>query len=126
VAPGICGNQQAADLALDLVVAPFADPALHQPSLIVEEVLRRPSVVTERAPDGEVVVDGDGIRQSVVADSPVDIAGVLAELKLRRVHADDDQPERRVSAIPLLHVRGRPNPIDARVLPEIHDHDLPA
>jgi hypothetical protein len=91
---GVCVYQQAPDLALDGVVAPLSDPAPNQASAIVEEVLRRPRVVAERAPDGEVVVDGDGIRQFVVADSAVDVAGVLAELKLGRVHADDDQPRR--------------------------------
>jgi hypothetical protein len=56
----VCGHQQAPDLALDVVVASLADPAPNEAAAIVEEVRRRPCVVAERAPDGEVVVDGVG------------------------------------------------------------------
>src|SRR5262249_40273733 len=99
LAPWVRGNQHPSDLALDFVVAPFSDPPPHEASALIEEVFRWPRVVPERAPDGEVIVDGNRIRQSVVTNPSVDVAGVLAKLKLWRVHADHDQPERRVRLI---------------------------
>jgi len=72
------------------------------------------------------VVDGNWIGQSMVTNASVDVVDVLAKLKLRRGHTDDDQPERCVHAIPSLDVRGRANPVHARVLPEIDEHDVPA
>ena len=62
----------------------------------------------------------------MVTNPSVDVFGALAELELRRVHADDDQTERRVVAIPCLDVGRSPNPVDARVLPEVHEYDFPA
>jgi len=53
--------------------------------------------VPERAPDGEVIVDGDWIRQPMAKNSSVDGFDVLAKRKFWRVHADDNQSERRVS-----------------------------
>ena len=86
------GYQEPPDLGLDLVVAPLAHPALDQPSLTVEEVLRRPGVVAQGPPDRELIVDRDRIGQPVVANPTVDVLGALAELELRRVHSDTTRP----------------------------------
>jgi hypothetical protein len=55
----IGGCQQPPDLGFDLVVLPLGHPPLHQLSLTVEKVLRRPSVVAQSAPDRELIVDRD-------------------------------------------------------------------
>src|SRR5205085_5151930 len=70
--PRLRRNQETPDLALDLVVASLADPAAHESPTIVEEVLRRPGIIPERAPDGKTVVDGDRVRHPMIADFSVD------------------------------------------------------
>jgi hypothetical protein len=102
VDPRLRGNQETPNLALDLVVAPFSDPSTHQPPTTIEEVFRRPRVVSERAPNREVVVESNRIRQAMVADAAVDVLRASAEIEFRGVYADNDQTERPVITIPRL------------------------
>ena len=60
----------------------------------------------------------------MVANPPVDVLGALAELELGRVHADHDQAERGVVAIPRLDEWRGADPVDAGVLPEVDQDDL--
>jgi len=81
-------------------------------------------MIVERAPDRVVVVDGDRIGQTMIADPTFDVLGAFAEFEFRRVDADHDQAERRVLPIPRLDVRRSPNPVDAGVFPEVDQHDF--
>ena len=55
-----------------------------------------------------------------------DVAGVLLERELGRVHADDHQPVVAVPLVPRAQVRQRAHAVDARVGPEVDQHDLAA
>jgi hypothetical protein len=50
----------------------------------------------------------------------------VLERKLRRVHADHDQPLILVLLMPGADVAERAEPVDARVCPEVDEDDLPA
>ena len=55
-----------------------------------------------------------------------DVAGVALERELGRVHADDDQAVAAVARVPGLEVGQRAQAVDARVGPEVDEHDLAA
>ena len=61
-----------------------------------------------------------------VAYCPPDVAGLVLERELWRVHADDDETVPPVRVVPRLHVRQLAEAVDARVRPEVHEHDLSA
>jgi len=119
-------EQEPPDLHLDLGVAALAHPPLHQLATGIEEVLRRPGVVAEGLPRGEVVVEGDRVGEPVLTNPTIDVLGPLSELELGRVHADHDQAAAGVVAVPRLDVGRGANPVDAGVLPDIEQHDLAA
>jgi hypothetical protein len=89
VDPRLSGNQETPNLALDFVVAPFFDPSTHQPPATVKEVCRRPRVVSERAPNREVVVESNRIRQATIADARSMFSGRLSN-RIPGVYADND------------------------------------
>ncbi len=60
----------------------------------------------------------------MIADRTVDVLGALPELELGRVHADHDQAAVDVIAVPRLDVGRGADPVDAGVLPEVHQDDL--
>jgi len=62
----------------------------------------------------------------MVANPTVDVLGALAELELGHMHADHDQAELGVVAIPRLDVGRGADPVDAGVLPEVDQNDLAA
>src|SRR6185436_77871 len=54
------------------------------------------------------------------------VVGILLERELRRVDADDDESLVAVLLGPRAKVAERAEPVDARVRPEVDEHDLPA
>jgi len=60
----------------------------------------------------------------MIANPSVNVLGALAALELRCVHADHDQAERGVLAMPCLDIGRRTNPVDAGVLPDVDQDDL--
>src|SRR5262245_55597592 len=66
-------NQQPPNFLFDLFVAALADPRLHESALRVEQVLRWPCVVVERAPDHVAAVDRNRIREPMVANAAIDV-----------------------------------------------------
>ena len=62
-----------------------------EPALAIDEIVRRPIMVVERAPDGVIVVERDRIADIEIAHGPPDIGGILLECELRRVDADHDE-----------------------------------
>ena len=75
----------------DCVVLAFAEMVVADAALRVDEVVRRPVLVVEGAPDRVVVVDRDRIVDSKSCVGLRDVVDVLLEGELRRVHADHHQ-----------------------------------
>src|SRR5262249_53312509 len=73
-----------------------------------------------------IVVDGDRIGEPVVANPAVDVLRARAEVELGRMHADHDQAELGVIAVPRLDVGRGSDPVDAGVLPEVDQDHLAA
>ncbi|MCY1401498.1 hypothetical protein D9M71_166180 [compost metagenome] len=95
-------------------------------SVGVDEVVRRPVLVVEGAPDRVVVVDGDRIVDAELAHRLGHIAYIALEGEFRRVHADHHQPLVAVFVRPGFHVGQGAQAVDAGVGPEIHQHHLAA
>ena len=119
-------GEQPADLAFRLGVFPFAEMMPADLPLGVHEIVRRPELVVEGFPDRHVVVECDGILDVELLDRRAHVLDVLFERELRRMHAEHDETRVLVVAIPGIHVRHRAQAVDARVRPEIDDHDLAA
>jgi hypothetical protein len=107
------------------VVLALAELMLTNASPRVDEIERRPVVVVEGAPDCVVAVERDRVLDAHLSRSPTDVLDIALESKLRRMDADHDQP------LPILlrpgaHIRQRAQPVDARVGPELDQHDFAA
>src|SRR6185437_16839831 len=79
-----------------------------------------------RVPNGIAVVDGDRIRDAEARNGAPDVADIALEGELRVMHADYDQAVVLVLFGPRLDVRQRAQTVDARVCPDIEQHDLAA
>ena len=89
----------------------------------VDQVLRGPVLVAVRAPVGEVVVLRDRVAQPVALDRLPHVPRVPLERELGRVHADDGETVAAVAGVPGAERRQRPEAVDARVGPEVDQHD---
>ena len=110
----------------DVVVRALAEMVMTNATLRVDEKVRRPKLVVERAPDGERAVDRHRIGHAELLNGVAHVVDVLFERELRRMHADDDQPVILVLVGPRLNVGKRAKAVDARVRPEVDDDDLAA
>ena len=98
---GVAGlGQQRADRLLGLLVGALAEVDVADLAVGVDQVLRRPVLVRERGPGAELVVLDHRVVDPVLVDRVGDVAGVLLERELGRVHADDRQPVVAVLARP--------------------------
>ena len=95
-------------------------------ALGVDEIVGRPVLVLEGAPDGEIIVHGDRIVDAQAAHRVADVGLGLLEGELGRVDADDDQALVLVLLGPGANVGQGAQAVDAGVGPEIDDHDLAA
>ena len=120
--PGVA--QQPLNHPLALFVATLAELVMPDSSVGVGDVYGGPVVVAERAPHPVVAVDRDRIPDPHVPHGFADVVDVLLERELGCVHADGDEPAIVVLRGPRANVRERAKPIDARVRPEIDEHDL--
>ena len=118
--------EQRADRLLGGVVLALAEVRVADLALGVDQVLGRPVLVAPGVPGAVVVVLRDRVAQPAAGDRVAHVAGVLLELELRRVDADDGQPAVAVALVPGPQVRQRADAVDARVGPEVDQHDLPA
>ena len=118
--------EERSDARLRRVVGAFAEVVVAQVAAPVDQVLRRPVLVPERVPGPVVVVERHRVRDSEPAHGAADVARHVLERELGRVHADHDEALVVVRLVPGLHVRQRAQAVDARVRPEVDQHDLAA
>lgn len=83
-------------------------------------------MIVERAPDRVVVVERHGIDDSQIVNGASHIVGIFFEGEFRRVNAQHHEAMVLVLGGPGLDVGQRPQAVDARVGPEIDQHDLAA
>ena len=112
--------------ALGLRVVALAEVRVADLAVGVDQVLGRPVLVAPGIPGAVVVVLRDRVAQVVAGDRVLDVAGVLLEAELGRVDADDRQPAVAVALVPSLDVGQRAQAVDARVGPEVDQHDAAA
>src|SRR5262245_2590802 len=93
-------------------------------ALGIDEIVRRPVLVAESAPDRIVVVDRHRIGDFEIRDGTPDISANLFECEFRRVHADYDQTLILVFLPPGTNVGQRPQAVDAGVGPEVDENDF--
>src|SRR5829696_1214818 len=123
LAPGF--PEQLLDDPFALLVPAFAEVVVLDPAFGVADVDRRPVVVVECAPDAVVAVERDRVVDPHVGRGPADVVDVSLERELGRVHADDDEALVAVLLVPRPDIAERPEPVDARVGPEVDEDDLP-
>ncbi len=118
--------EQLADHVLGVVVVAFAEMRVADVALAIGDVVGGPVLVAERVPDVHLVVERDRPRDVVTLDRVVDVGVDVLEVELGRVDADDDEPGGPVAVVPRPDVRERTLTVDARVRPEVVQHDLAA
>ena len=94
-------------------------------AVLVDKVLGWPVLVLEGAPGLVVVVLRYRVLQVVVVPCHDDVLRQLLELELRRVYAQDHEPLVGILVVPLLYIGECPDAVDARIGPEVDQHDLP-
>ncbi len=117
-------GQQALDRLLGLIVMALARMQVPDAPLGVDQVVGRPIVVVKGAPQLAVVVDGDRIGDAEIPDGLFDIGLVALKGEFRGVDADDNQALIAIGLVPGLHIGQRAQTVDARIGPEIDQHDL--
>jgi len=111
--------------SLGLLVGALAEMVEADAPVAIDEVEGRPVVVLERPPDGEVVVQDDGVADVQFGDSAAHIVEVVLEPELGRVDADDEEPAVAIAIVPRPDVRQRAKPVHARVRPEVDEDEAP-
>src|SRR5262252_3145149 len=89
----------------------------------VDEIQRGPVIVPEGPPDRVVAVDHDRVPDAHLLHRTTDVVHVPFEWELGRVDADHDEPF-LVPLRPGAKVWQRAEPVDARIGPEIDEHDF--
>ena len=93
-------------------------------ALGVDEIVRRPILIVEGAPDRVVVVDRDGIGDLQIGDRLLHVVDALLEGEFGRVHADHDEALVLVLLGPGADVGDGTQAVDAGIGPEVDEHDL--
>ena len=125
-AASVADAEQRPDRLLRLRVAALAEVVVADPALPVDQVLGRPVLVRVVRPGGVLVVLDDRVGDPEPLDRGGDVRGDVLESELGRVDADDHEPVAVVGPVPRLEVRQRAQAVDARVRPEVDQHDLAA
>src|SRR4051794_4401679 len=93
-------------------------------ALAIGDVVGRPVLVVELLPNRHVAVERDRPRDVVTFDCILHVLLDLLEVELGRVDPDHDEAVTRVAIEPRPQLRERPRAVDARVRPEVVEHDL--
>ena len=118
-------EQELLDDHLGHRVLPLTEVMEADPPLCVGDVDGRPEVIREGAPDAVVAVDRDRVLDAEGPRVRDDVVQVPLEAELGGVDADDRQAGVRVLRGPGTHVGEGPEPVDARVRPEVDEDDAP-
>ncbi len=94
------------------------------PPRLINQKFARPKPVLVSVGDRKVAVHHDRIRQPQPLDRLKDVLRIHRKPVLRRVNPDDHQIVGRISPLPLLQIRQRPQTIHATVLEEIQQDDF--
>ena len=116
--------EQSSDQRLGLRVFALAEVGVADVALLVDQVLGRPVLVRVVVPGLVVVVLHDRIGDAEPLDGRPHVRRHMLEGELRRVHADDHEPLVVIRGVPRLQVGERAQAVDARVRPEVDEHDL--
>ena len=103
--------QQLSNAHFRFFVIAFAEVMIAHAPCRIDEVERRPIVMTEPTPDRAVVVDGNGIRDASLLCGPSHVVDVFLKREFWCVHADDDQPVFFVPRGPGADVRQCAKPV---------------
>ena len=85
-----------------------------------------PVVVVEGAPDAIIAVNSDRVSHVHLLRRPAHVVDVFLERELRRVRTDYNQSLVAVFVGQGAHIGKGAEPVDARISPEIDEHDFPA
>ena len=118
---GLAQKRPKGSLALGVVA--LAELGVADLTVRVDQILRGPVLIAPGVPGAVAVVLHDGVAQAVGRDRLGDVPGVLLERELRRLDADDVEAIAMVGRVEALEERQRPDAVDARVRPEIDEHD---
>src|SRR4051812_15361862 len=105
--------QELLDRSLALLVVALAEVVKTDSTDAIDEVKGGPILVRQRSPDGEVVVDDDGVVDAQPTGRLPHVVEVMLEPELGAVHADDDEPAVAISLSPRSDVRQCAQPVDA-------------
>src|SRR5882724_1830512 len=95
-------------------------------ALCVDDIMGRPVLIVEPPPDRIVAVERDRVGDAQVMHGLTYIAEVLFEGKLGRMNANYHESVLLVLLVPAAHVGQRAQAVDARVGPEVDQHDFAA
>src|ERR1700730_7442070 len=119
-------TQEFLDDALGLLIFAFAEVVITDSPSPIDEVVGRPVFVAECRPDRMTAVYRDGEEDSQVRDGVFHVCRIFLEAELRRMDADDNQAGILVLCRPRVDVGKLTQAVNARVSPEVNQHDLTA
>ena len=95
-------------------------------ALGIDEIMRRPILIVEGLPDGEIGIQRHRIGDAQTFHRLLHIGGIFFEGEFGRMHAQDHQAVILVLFRPGANVRQGAQAVDAGIGPEIHQHHLAA
>src|SRR6185312_10470114 len=84
-------SEHSLDDAFGLRILSFAEMMMADLAVAIDEIMRWPVFVVERAPDLVLVIDGDGVGDLEPRNRTLHIVNIALEGEFRRVHADHDE-----------------------------------
>src|SRR5690606_31718465 len=100
-------RQQALDLGFGFCVIAFAEMAVDDVALFVDQIQRWPVTVVVGVPGGIVIVLRHRILDAKTLDRLGHVIGLPLKGEFGRMHANHRQPLVTVFLVPLLHIRQR-------------------
>jgi len=117
-------GQQLLNRPLGLLVLALAEMAVPDSALTIDQVDRRPVLISEATPDPKVVIHRNWVVHPEVLHAPAGIGELPFKLELGRVHANHDQSLIPIFLSPGTDVGNRADPVDTGIGPELDQHDF--